>query len=336
VPEGVDEDSAKNAAAWTNAVSLDTRDYIIGADGTVYWEDTDYVPSSVREISVRLMEDHLTGKKLWAMGWGHAGETDCLYRATTIIDKASEKRLSSLSEQRNFPAPGNIVADSACNNTAALSYHIVDNRRGVVLVSDEISCSLETIACGEGHEYFKFSGSRGGVSFECRTRIFSGSWLSGYVGGCGGLAEYLRVNGWLPVASLGGWSCITDELGTQYIDDTSPEIGEIRGSGFHPLVFSIDGGLYTVQHSATEGYVYEFVRRWITSPCDAETEQAVYTGSTSGKYYASAEEAQADVNGVDITSQGTNVFSFVGNNELTYYRVGIPAIDETITDEEFE
>lgn len=342
VPPGVDEETAKNAAAMSFVGTTESRDYIVGEDGVVYWEDTEYMPETAAEIQVRQLYDGITGKVLWTTDTGQVSINPPVYRTGRVWKKASLEKLTTIAEQKNFPASGTEIAEyvDSFDYTGLYIYYYPEGYYSGGYLFD-ISCSVEPFACGSSftYKYFVLTGVRNDVSITLQSDLFDGLLMDDpdYIGGCNGLLDYVRRPGigWLDLFTQPAFKCAENDLGELYPELIASKHGEIRYQDGGWELFQIDGGVYAEKYPIIYGYVYNFVRRWITSPCDSSEQNAVYTGGEFGKYYTSAENATNNINGFAISEKGNAVYSFKAG-DTKYHRVGYPATDQLETDEEFE
>ncbi|MBE6380038.1 MAG: hypothetical protein E7047_03830 [Lentisphaerae bacterium] len=347
VPNDLDEESAKDAAALAFVYSVEHHDYMISDDGTVFWEDTTYEPESVTEIEVWKLYDGVTDKSLWAENSNGA--------TGRVWETASPNQLVALPDQRKYAARGTHVA----NNIEASDYpYIIGTPHktspwGIytsytVESPEYLTCqhypngpdnAPATVKC----ERQFVNLTRGDYTLRC---CFNASaWVGLFEGIYGSFDMYVISVGVVHLNANGECAANPENKMSQddAIEYTGGQIGEVRGvtNATKPgtlqtiSAYGIGDGIY--RRTGERGYVYEFVRKWVISPCHTGEVTAVYTGSEAGKYYLSESDATSKSNALDIAERGNNVYSFTAG-EITYFRASAPIDDENteMDMEEFE
>jgi hypothetical protein len=352
IPPGIGEEYAKNTAAYTLVSSFEDRNYIIGEDGTVFWEDITYVPESAMEIEVWKLYDGVTDKSLWAENSNGA--------TGRVWETASPNQLVALPDQRKYAAGGTHVA----NNIEASDYpYIIGTPHKTSPWGIYTSYTVESpeyLTC----QYYPNGPDNAPATVKCERQFVNltrgdytlrccfnaSAWPGFFEEVYGSFDMYVISVGVVQLNANG--ECAANPENILWQDDaieyTGGQIGEVRGvtNATKPgtlqtiSAYGIGEGIY--RRTGERGYVYDFIRKWVTSPCHSGEATAVYTGGESGKYYLAEEDAVNKSNALDIADKGSAAYSFTGKNGIEYYRSGVPqksndaALNVNVIDEEFE
>jgi hypothetical protein len=351
---GASEEYIKDFAAYTLVSSFEDRNYIIGEDGTVFWEDITYEPESIARVQVYsaiiagqddYYNDHqFCRKDLWC--------EHLVYGAYTSEDTTGrffQKAYYEGGDPESFDAyraedcqlnvdPRNVMtfADAGIEYTHLARISKDSNDRypyGYMLKTGATTTLPENSNMGVDTpvtycEYVTFDGAK-----KC--------WLR---------KDYTPGPSEREIAAFPSkpyWEEVADGV-FELKPDTHDEVGQIftlrKILGY--CFKWTDGRYYSTARASDSyglsGYVYEFVRKWVTSPCHTGEVAAVYTGSEAGKYYLAEEDAVNKSNALDIADKGSAAYSFTGKNGIEYYRSGAPqksndtALSVNVIDEEFE
>jgi hypothetical protein len=353
IPPGIGEEYAKNTAAYTLVSSFEDRNYIIGEDGTVFWEDITYEPESIGSLQVHpavlVGQDDVVNnyqfcrKDLWCenviYGAWTADTTGRLFSKAYYEGGDPESFDAYRAEDCQLNVdPRNVMtfADAGIEYTHLARISKDSNDRypyGYMLKTGATTTLPENPNMGVDTpvtycEYVTFDGAK-----KC--------WLP---------KDYRPGPSEREIAALPSkpyWEEVADGI-FEIKPDAHDEVGQIftlrkivgdcfkwtDGRYYYTARQSWSGGLI--------GYVYEFVRKWVTSPCHSGKVTTVYTGGESGKYYLAEEDAVNKSNALDIADKGSAAYSFTGKNGIEYYRSGAPqksndtALSVNVIDEEFE
>lgn len=337
VPPGVDEESAKNAAAMSFVGTTEARHYIITQSGSIYWEDVDFVPSDMlKEIQVTLLRDPVTGDELWARGYGMPSENNCKYRASHVRSglAVSPKPVKDFAEQLKFSAWGGELASSIVCSTEHSGLLWFDN--GALAASDDsFSVTAGTTECDHLlYDYYTLSVTRKGKTLTRQSVAL----IHDLYTDINDAADRMVV---IPMYENKGFGCDDNDIFVAEPYPLGSNTGDVRKGSYD--TFHIDGGVYSYIRSAY-GWVYVFPRRWVLSPCSlsagADPEE-IFTGEREDIYYLSIKDLKSgESSGQSIAKSGKGVY-YIADEDGTrlYYRSGGDLDMETnttIDDEEFE
>ena len=338
VPPGVDEESAKNAAAMSFVGTTEERHYIITQSGAVYWEDVDFVPPAdmINEIQVKLLRDPVTGDELWARGYGMPSENNCKYRASHVRSGlvVSPKPVKDFAEQLKFSAWGGELVSSIVCSTEHSGLLWFDN--GALAASDDsFSVTAGTTECDHLlYDYYTLSVTRKGKTLTRQ----SGALIHDVYLDIDDAADRMVV---IPMYENKGFGCDDNDIFVAEPYPLGSNTGDVRKGSYD--TFHIDGGVYSYISSAY-GWVYVFPRRWVLSPCSpnagADPEE-IFTGEQEDIYYLSIEDLKSGKSpGQSIAKSGNGVYYIVDEDGTKLYYGSGGDLDmetnTTIDDEEFE